>query len=206
MLDRLIPKNENFFICFSDAAENILKGSKLLQEMIASGTASEEGRIKVKNIEHVGDKITHDTVLMLNKTFITPIDREDIYALICALDDVMDFLDSVADKYALYKLGSPTPQVLKLADIIVRAADEAVRGVAHLKKLDASVNRSCIELNSLENEADRVSRDAIAELFETEKDPIQLIKWKEIYETFENAADRFEDVANILEGIVLKHA
>ncbi len=206
MLGRFMPKNENFFKCFNDAAENIVKGAELLKEIFDSGEITDEKVAKMKDIEHAGDKITHDTVMMLNKTFITPIDREDIHALICSLDDVMDLIDSITYKYALYKVGGATPQAKQLADILLRASVETVRGLKELKKLDLTVTTVCVELNSLENEADKVTREAIALLFDEVKDPFFLIKWKELYESLEEAADTFEDVANIVEGIVLKHA
>ncbi|HBO85298.1 MAG TPA: DUF47 domain-containing protein [Deltaproteobacteria bacterium] len=203
---RFIPKNENFFEMFDLAANNILKGARLLQELIESDRDIEEKVKTIKEKEHEGDKVTHRTVMMLNQTFVTPIDREDIHALICALDDVMDLIYSAADKYALYNLSNPPSEAKELVSIIYKSAEETVRAVTSLENMDKTIHHICIELNSLENDADRITRSAIARLFNEEKDPFSLIKWKEIFEDLELATDKFEDVANILEGIVLKHA
>lgn len=201
-----IPKNDNFFEFFDNAARNIVEGTKVLDELFANPSESKEKSDLIKDIEHAGDKITHDTMNTLNKTFVTPIDREDIHSLICALDDVMDYIDDAANKFHLYKFGEATNEVKEMSAILLKCSAETVKAVTGLEKLDTSINEVCIEINSLENEADRISGNAIAQLFENEKDPIQLIKWKELYETLEEAADGFEDVANILEGIVVKHA
>jgi predicted phosphate transport protein (TIGR00153 family) len=200
-----IPKNNDFFEFFALAANNIERGARVLNDMLGEKGDPGQYMIEIKDIEHEGDKITHDTVKMLNKTFVTPIDREDIHALITGLDDVLDLMDSVASKYVLYKMHSPHVEAKELADILLRCSMETVRALTGLQKFDVSVHHICIELNSLENEADRVVRNAIARLFDNEKDPIEIIKWKEIFETLEDAADKFEDVANIVEGIIVKH-
>ena len=202
----LIPKNESFFEFFDGAANNILTGARLLDEILGSSGGDLETRVKtMKDIEHAGDKITHDTVKRLNQTFVTPIDREDIHALICALDDAMDLLDEVASKFFLYKLSDPPKPVMELSGIILKCAEETVRAVVDLEKLDSTIHHICIEINSLENEADRIKNMAIAALFDEIDDTKSLIKWKEIYETLEDAVDSFEDIANILEGILVKH-
>ena len=201
-----IPKNDNFFEFFDKAAINIVEGAKVLDELFENPSQSKEKSDLIKDIEHAGDKITHDTMNTLNKTFVTPIDREDIHALICALDDVMDYIDDAANKFHLYKFGEASVEVKEMSAILIKCSDATVKAVTGLEKLDTSISHLCIEINSLENEADRISSGAIAKLFEFEKDPIQLIKWKELYETLEEAADGFEDVANILEGIIVKHA
>lgn len=200
-----IPKNNDFFEFFALAANNIQSGARVLNEIFA-----EQGDVntlvsQLKDIEHEGDKITHDTVKMLNKTFVTPIDREDIHALITGLDDVLDLMDSTASRYSLYRMSNPPAEAKELAGILLKCSEETVRALTGLQKFDASVHHICIELNSLENEADRVVRNAIARLFDEEKDPIEIIKWKEIFETLEEAADMFEDVANIVEAIIVKH-
>ena len=158
----LIPKNVDFFEFFDAAANNILKGARLLDDIIADDSGIEEKVRLMKDIEHAGDKVTHDTVKKLNQTFVTPIDREDIHALICALDDVMDFIDNVASKYMLYKLSDPPRPVKELTGILLKCAEETVRSVSYLEKLDSTIHHICIEINSLENEADRISRSAIA--------------------------------------------
>ena len=200
-----LPKTDNFFEQFGLAANNIVNGTRALKELFDEGNNTEEQVKLIKDLEHEGDKITHETVKMLNKTFVTPIDREDIHALITGLDDVMDYIDSAASRYYLYKMGNPPMAAKELAEILHRCAEETVRALTNLEKFDASIHHICIELNSLENEADRVVRSAIARLFEKEKDPIELIKWKELLESLEEAADKFEDVANTIEAIIVKH-
>jgi predicted phosphate transport protein (TIGR00153 family) len=202
----LIPRNVDFFEFFDKAANNILGSARLLDELIEDGGDVTEKVKLIKDLEHEGDKITHETVKMLNKTFVTPIDREDIHSLSSALDDAIDLIDSVATKVHLYKIKDFPMEAKELAHILLKSAEETVRAVSYLERMDSTIHHICIELNSLENEADRISRSAIARLFEEEKDPITLIKLKELFETLEWASDKFEDVANILEGIVVKHA
>ena len=202
----LIPKNENFFEFFDQSANNILKGAALLKEIIEKVGDHDEKSKQMKETEHAGDKITHETVKKLNQTFVTPIDREDIHSLISGMDDILDLMDSVVNKINLYKITDYPPEAKDLAHILYKAAEETVRAISYLEKMDYTIHHICIELNSLENEADRISRSGIARLFEEEKDPINLIKQKEFLETLEMAADKFEDVANILEGIVVKNA
>jgi predicted phosphate transport protein (TIGR00153 family) len=159
----------------------------------------------IKDVEHVGDGLTHDIARRLNKTFITPIDREDIHDLASALDDILDTTEAIADRFVLYKVTKPTEMAIKLADILHQASVAVGRGVDLLGLPHPKMKECSVQVNSLENEADRVSRDAISALFEKETDPITVLKWKEIYENFEAGTDRCEDVANILERIALKH-
>jgi len=202
---RLIPREEKFFDMFEAAAQNIYQGARLLQEMMERYQEPEKQADAILEIEHRGDTITHDIIHKLNQTFITPIDREDIYALSSALDDVLDLIESVSDRMIMYKILEPTETAKRLSVIIFKSAEEIVQGVGLLKKL-GDVRPHCIEINRLENEADRVSRDAVADLFENVRDPIMVLKWKELYEHLEEATDRCEDVANILENIVLKNS
>ena len=155
--------------------------------------------------DNVGDSITHDIVRKLNRTFITPIDREDIHALASALDDILDEIDEVADRFVIFKVPNSTPVAVRLAQILHEASVALNAGIEQLGKGQMDINDCSVRVNSLENEADRLSRDAISKLFDEEKDPIAVIKWKEIYENFEAGTDRCEDAANILERIVLKH-
>lgn len=201
----LIPKNENFFELFDLAAINIQNATRVLNELMVQGDDVEERVKRIKDLEHEGDKITHDTIKRLNKTFVTPIDREDIHELISSMDDVVDFIDNVASKYRMYKLSDPPEPVKELTGILLRAGDETVRAVSSLEGMDPGIHHICIEINSLENEADRISMSAIAKLFDGGMEPLDVMKWKELYETLEDAADAFEDVANTLEGIILKH-
>jgi predicted phosphate transport protein (TIGR00153 family) len=201
----LIPREEKFFEFFEKAANNILDGAKVLVQMTDQQDGDfEKGWKQLEDLEHVGDKITHQIIRKLNRTFITPIDREDIHALTVALDDVMDLIEAVAARMSLYKIKQPTEEARKLALVILKSAEEIVKAVSNLERLD-DVTEHCIEINRLENEADEVCREAIAGLFEKGQDPIDVIKWKEIYETMETATDRCEDVANIVEGVALKN-
>ncbi len=160
---------------------------------------------RIKDIEHVGDGITHDIVRKLNQTFITPIDREDIHDLASAMDDILDLVEAVADRFVVFKVARPTEPAIKLANILYQSAVAVGAGVDRLGQPHTDLSECCVRINSLENEADRIMRDAISRLFEEEKDPIAVIKWKEIYENFEEGTDRCEDVANVLERIALKH-
>jgi uncharacterized protein len=201
----LIPKEEAFFELFKKAAHNMIEGSRLLKDMMENFHDPAGKAKRIKEVEHVGDGITHDIATRLNQTFITPIDREDIHDLASALDDILDAVEAVADRFVIYKIARPTDSAIRLADILYQASVAVGQGVDRVNLSHAQINECSVVVNSLENEADRVSRDAISGLFEKETDPIAVIKWKEIYETFEAGTDRCEDVANILERIVLKH-
>ena len=198
MLFGLIPQEEAFFELFKKAAHNMIEGSRLLKVMMEDFRSPIEQAQGIKDVEHVGDGITHDIVRRLNKTFITPIDREDIHDLASALDDILDVTESIADRFVLYKVTKPTEMAIKLADILHQASVAVGRGVDLLGLPHPEMKKCSVQVNSLENEADRVSRDAISALFEKETNPIAVIMWKEIYENF-------EAVANILERIALKH-
>jgi predicted phosphate transport protein (TIGR00153 family) len=201
----LIPREMAFFEMFRKAAHNMIEGSRLLKEMMEDFRKPAEQAQRVKDIEHIGDGITHDIARKLNQTFITPIDREDIHDLASQLDDNLDIVEAIADRFVVFKVARPTETAIKLANILYQSAVAVGAGIDQLGKPHADVNEYCVRVNSLENEADRVTRDAISALFEQEKDPIAVIKWKEIYENFEEGTDRCEDVSNILERIALKH-
>jgi uncharacterized protein len=201
----LFPRKQAFFELFDKAAQNMVVGSRLLKEMLESYKDIEQKAREIKRIESLGDAITHTIFKDLNQTFITPIDREDIYALASCIDDVLDLVEASSDRLVVYKIDQPTPEAIQLADIIYRAAQELSQGIAQLGET-SDLNATFVAVNSLENEADRITRDAIGELFEQEKNPITLMKWKEVYESLEDATDRCEDVANVLERILLKHA
>jgi predicted phosphate transport protein (TIGR00153 family) len=204
MIFGLLPREEAFFDLFKQAAHNVIEGSRLLKELMEDYTTVQQKIERIKEVEHIGDGITHDIALRLNQTFLTPLDREDIHDLASALDDILDAVEAVADRFAIYKIAQPTESAIRLADILYRASVAVGRGVDHIAMSHEEVKEYGVQVNSLENEADRVSRDAISELFEKETNPIAVIKWKEIYETFEEGTDRCEDVANVIECIVLK--
>ncbi len=201
---RLIPKERKFFRMFRDVSENLTEGARLLHDILKNPDDLAHRINKLQEIEHRGDDMTHDIIRMLNQTFITPFDREDIHALTSSLDDVLDYVNSAATRMKLYRITAPPPASAALAALIVTQSEELSKGVSLLAEENQRVLDHCVEVNRLENEADRVSRSAIAELFEHEKDPIQLIKIKELYEVLETATDKAEDAANVLEAVVLK--
>ena len=203
----MIPKEEKFFKLFKQMTENIIVGAKLLKDMLDNFENPSESQRKIKDIEHVGDSLTHEIIQMLNKTFVTPLDREDIYSLASKLDDILDLIDASSQRVIMYNVDSIPPEAKSLGFIILQSCYAVDKAVAMLgKKTNEQIFAACVEINALENEADRVSREAISRLFDEEKDPIQLIKWKEIYETLERATDKCEDAANILESVVVKNA
>jgi uncharacterized protein len=202
---RLILREEKFFELFDEAANNILEGAKVLVQMTdGHGADFQECWKRLEELEHVGDKVTHQIIRKLNRTFITPIEREDIHSLAVALDDVMDLIEASAARMSLYKITQPTEEAGRLARVILRSAEEIVKAVSSLERMD-DVMEHCIEINRLENMADEISREAIADLFDKEYDPMDVIKWKEIYETMETTTDRCEDVANIVESVALRN-
>ncbi|OLC43228.1 MAG: phosphate transport regulator [Nitrospirae bacterium 13_1_40CM_4_62_6] len=201
----LIPREIAFFEMFQKGAHNMIEGSRLLKNMMEDFRNPVEQARRIKDIEHIGDGITHDIALKLNQTFITPLDREDIHGLASVLDDILDLVEAVADRFVVFKVAKPTETAIKLANILYQSAVAVGAGIDQLGKPHADVSQYFVLVNSLENEADRITRDVISKLFEEEKDPIAVIKWKEIYENFEEGTDRCEDVANILERIALKH-
>jgi len=202
---RLIPRDTKFFDLFAELSTNLTDGAKLLRTILADPRDLAMRVSQVQAIEHRGDKATHAIITKLNQTFITPFDREDIHRLSSSLDDVLDFVNAAAVRMTLYRIINPPPAAADLATLIVTQAEELSKAVAVLQE-NQKVLDHCVEVNRLENEADRVSRKAIAELFEHEKDPIQLIKFKELYEVLETATDKAEDAANVLEAVALKSA
>jgi uncharacterized protein len=201
----LIPKELAFFEMFQKAAHNMIEGSRLLKVMMEDYRNPAQQAQRLHDIEHIGDNITHDIARKLNSTFITPIDREDIHGLASVLDDILDIVEAISDRFVVFKVDRPTETAIKLANILYQSSVAVGAGIDLLGKPHVDVTEYAVRVNSLENEADRVTRDAISELFDREKDPIAVIKWKEIYESFEEGTDRCEDVSNILERIALKN-
>ena len=201
----LIPHEEKFFTEFIALAEELRKGARMLKQMLAS-SPPDVGKVEeIKGIEHACDKITRGIIDRLNRTFVTPLDREDIHALAGSLDDVMDAIDAAAAVIRLYKITNVRSGARRLADIIVESVDLICDGMSSLEKDSKAVLEYAARVNQLEHEADRVHQDSIVELFDQEKDPIAVIKWKEIFDFLEAATDRCEDVGNLLEGVVVKH-
>jgi predicted phosphate transport protein (TIGR00153 family) len=202
----LIPKEEKFFALFKEMTVTIIEGANLLKDMMDNFVDPAASQRRIKDVEHKCDQLTHDIIKKLNKSFVTPFDREDIYALSSALDDIMDLIDASSQRFLMYNVEKPTPEAKELAFIILKSCQTIDKAVGILGGKLEPIAEYCVEVNALENEADRVCREAISKLFDEEKDAIQLIKWKEIYETLERATDKCEDAANILESVVVKNA
>jgi hypothetical protein len=208
MLRRLLPREDDFFTLFTQHAGLTVDGAREFQRLVTAGENVRAMAARIKEMEHEADLITHTCVERLHTTFITPFDRDDIHRLITRMDDVMDFVESASERIALYELREMTPEVRDLARVLVRATEAvatAVAGLRDLKRPQALLG-ACIEVNRLENEGDEILRNAVAALFREASDPLLVMKWKEVYEALENATDRCEDVANIIEGVVLEHA
>lgn len=204
----LLPKSSKFFDLFEASARNSLKTAQALRDMINNWDVIEGRVAEITELEHEGDSLTHQILAQLHRTFVTPFDREDIALLAHTMDDITDFIHAAADAMFIYKIDRPSERARELVDIIVQAATEveiAVTGLRRHSELKKILDH-CIEINRLENMADRVFRAAMAELFDDVVDIAQVIKWREIYEQMESATDRCEDVANVLEGVALKHA
>jgi predicted phosphate transport protein (TIGR00153 family) len=208
MLGRLLPREEKFFELFRQAADLIVEGAKEFREMLSDLPNAESRAKAIKFIEHQADEVTHRTVALLHKTFITPLDREDIHQLISRMDDILDQIEAASERIYLYQVTSAPPEAIALADICVRSVENIKQAVNRLEDLKntTQIIAHCVEVNRLENEADNILRAAIAKLFREEPDTRQLIKLKEVFELLETVTDRCEDVANIVEGIVLEYA
>jgi predicted phosphate transport protein (TIGR00153 family) len=202
---RLIPKEERFYDDFVALAEEIRGGAAILGEMMAPEQPVWDKADEIKEVEHKCDFLTHGIIQRLHRTFVTPLDREDIFALARSLDDVMDAIDASATIVRLYQIDRVRPDVRELTRIIMASTEQVVKAMKALEK-KKGVAEPAVEINRLENEADRAHQSAVRRLFEEERDPVTIIKWKEILDFLEEATDRCEDVANVLEGVVVKHA
>jgi predicted phosphate transport protein (TIGR00153 family) len=199
----LIPREVRFFDLFERQSEHIITASKLLHDLVHNFSDARAKAHAIKEVEHQGDLVTHEIVKRLNTTFITPIDREDILALASGLDDVLDSAEAIGTRLVLFKIGHSTPEARHLTAILDQCGgqiDQAVERLRDMRNLMAFT----IEINRLENEADVISRHAVADLFTGNHDMLDVLRWKEIYGRLENAADNCEDVANTIEAIVLK--
>lgn len=206
MIKKFLPKQTDFFTMFEAAAQNLNNASLLLVEMMEDLTVVQQKTNEIHEAEQEGDMLTHEVMRSLNKTFLTPVDREDIHALVSRLDDVLDLAWACADRTMLFKLHSPLPEAIELCKTLRETTQFISKAIGCLKdKKYTYIQEYCIEINRLENRGDRIFREALVKLFDTMKDPILVIKWKDVYEMLEQAHDKCEDVANILEGIVLKH-
>jgi predicted phosphate transport protein (TIGR00153 family) len=200
----LFPKHEDFFTLFEKQGSVVCQGCELLLDMVEHFENVEQKATKLKDVEHEGDLITHEIFGKLNRTFITPLEREDIHGLASSLDNVLDAVEAIGSRFVLFRVKQVTPEAIQLARIVAQAGVQIEKAVKQLRDYDKLMPYT-IELNRLENEADEVSRRVVADLFNGGHDPIDVLRWKELYGRLEAAADMGEDVANILEAIVLKN-
>jgi uncharacterized protein len=201
---RLIPRDNSFYDMFSKMSENLILGAQVLVALFAEYSTAEEKTKEIRRIENVGDEMTHGILKKLNQTFITPFDREDIHRLASSIDDVLDLIKAAGDRVILYNIAQAPAAAGQLSHLILRQTEELGKAVSLLQK-NGHVLDHCVEINRLENEADEVSQTAIGYLFDTEKDPINLIRIKELLEVLERATDKAEDAADVLESVVLKN-
>jgi uncharacterized protein Yka (UPF0111/DUF47 family) len=199
------PRDRLYFELFEEQGRNILRAADLLDQMLSNFPDSKDLAQEIKACEQEGDRITHDIIDRLNHTFVTPIDREDILALTSALDDIVDYTEEVADYLGLYKIEAPMDQAIKLARVLKSATRQISEAMPRLRGF-RDISHYTVEINRLENEGDRISRDAVASLFDGGIDPMVVIRWKDLFERLEAAIDATEHVANILEGIVIKNS
>ncbi len=199
----LFPKDENFFELFRRQAVLVRQGGDLLNQMVQEFDHLEDRARALKDVEHQGDLVAHELFERLNRTFITPLDREDVHGLASGLDDVLDAIEGISSRIVLFKIPAATPQAKQLARIVTECGVQIEQAVGHLKDFKGLMPFT-IEINRLENEADALSRQAVADLFDGSHDFLDVIRWKEIYGRLENATDQCEDVANVIESIVLK--
>jgi len=201
----LLPRDNAFFELFTEAGQNTLHAARLLDRMM--GTWPDDSGLgrEVLKAEQEGDRITHDIIQRLNSTFVTPIDREDIYGLATQMDDIVDYTEEAADFLGLYQIEAPMAQAQALTGVLVKACEQLAAGLENLRAFKG-LDRYWIEIHRLENDGDRISRDAVASLFSTGIDPMVVIRWKDIFAVLENAIDATETAAQILEGIVIKNS
>jgi predicted phosphate transport protein (TIGR00153 family) len=201
----LLPRDRTFFELFIEAGQNTLRAARLLDEMMGTWPdAGDMGR-EILKAEQEGDRITHDIVQRLNSTFVTPIDREDIYALATQMDDIVDYTEEAADFLGLYGIEAPMEQAQELTKVLVGACDQLAQALEQLREFKG-LEHFWIEIHRLENEGDRISRDAVASLFSNGIDPMVVIRWKDMFAVLENAIDATETAAQIIEGIVIKNS
>ncbi|MEP7059347.1 MAG: DUF47 family protein [Actinomycetota bacterium] len=204
---KVSQRPEVFFELFVEAAENIRVTAELLKDLVADYTDVEMKARRIQDREHMGDEITHSIIRRLNTTFITPMDREDIHVLATALDDVLDSIEAASDLFVLHAIEEPRPEMLAQADVLLRAAQQTEMAVKVFNRLGkAELEPYWVEINSLENEGDKLYRRAVADLFSGDHKAMDVLKWKEVIESMEEALDGLENVANIIESVVLKHA
>jgi predicted phosphate transport protein (TIGR00153 family) len=200
-----VPRDREFFDLFEEASRNILSAADLLDRMLRNYPDTKELARDILLCEQEGDRITHDIIQRLNQTFVTPIDREDILELASALDDIVDYIEEVADYLGLYKVEAPMEQAQRLAHILLQAARQISEAMPRMRDFK-DISHYTVEIHRLENDGDRVTREAVASLFDNGIDPMVVIRWKDLFERLEEAVDATERVANTLQGIVIKNS
>ena len=204
--DLFAPRDRAYFELFEEAGRNAVRAAELLERMLVNFPDSREMAGEILECEHEGDRITHDIIDRLNHTFVTPIDREDILALASALDDIVDYTEEVADYLGLYRIEAPMDQAISLARVLSQACQEIGKAIPLLRGFKPEISEHTMEVNRLENDGDRITREAVASLFDARIDPMVVIRWKDIFERLEAAIDSTEHVADILYGIVIKNS
>jgi len=205
LANALAPRDREFFDLFEEAGGNILRAAALLEELLTQYPERNELAREILICEQEGDRITHDIIQRLNQTFVTPIDREDILELASALDDIVDYTEEVADYLGLYKVEAPMEQAQRLAHILLQASRQISEAMPRMRDFK-DISHYTVEIHRLENDGDRVTREAVASLFDNGIDPMVVIRWKDIFERLEQAIDSTEQVANTLQGIVIKNS
>jgi predicted phosphate transport protein (TIGR00153 family) len=209
MLERLMPRSDDFFSDFEAQAATVVEGARLLKDLLDNFTDVPRKTQAIKDVEHRGDDITHRAFSRLHTQFITPFDRSEIHRLLSRIDDVLDLADAASERLALYDIDTVLPEARELCAVLVaqvETMEQAVKGLRDIKKSPDAVLDACREINVLENQADSLTRRTMAKLFKRGNDPLTVMKWKEIVDLLEEATDRAEDVANVIEGVVLEHA
>ena len=202
------PKEEGFFDILEEASENVVKGAKAFRELVSHWSLDSELIPQIREIEHEGDRMTHEVIDRLNRTFITPIDREDIHDLAKELDDVIDIIQATMDRMQLYRIETSSPVLVQMVEVLLKSTevvDKAIKSLRDMKHTRSTLD-FCIEVNRLENEGDAIFKTALGNLFSEKRDVLDIIRWKEVYEAAEFANDKCEDIANIIEGIIVKNA
>ena len=208
MFGRLLPHEYGFFDSFEKHVNLAIEGAKLLLNLLDNLDASGPKARRIKEVEHEADVVTHGTMDMLRKTFVTPFDRNEIHHLISSLDDIMDAMEAAAERLTLYEITQATAEARQLARNLVSATAQlrvAVRGLRHVKRDRDAIMTACVDINRIENENDEMLREGLAKLFKHERDPVLIMKWKEVYEILEDATDRCEDATDVIEGVVLEN-
>ena len=205
---RLQPRQDTFFDMFEKQVDMVNDAAHRLHELVTDYKDVEDAAFKLRAMEHDADEVAHTIMNKLNMTFVTPLDREDIHELASALDDIMDFVEAAVDRMALYEVAEPTDEAIKLCSILAQATEETVKAVYGLRDLKKPeiVREACVAINRLENEGDQANRMALSKLFQMHENPIEALKWREIYDQIETAIDECEDVADIIESVMLKSA